>query len=100
MRNQVILLSLLTSLTARGCKALECAEGTVETNGRCEPATQNTEDAICGPFTMLVGDRCVPEFPPTVCEDGSTEPEIDPETGVTTCKGTGVVSCASAVACP
>lgn len=102
MRNHFILLSFLASLTASsGCQQIECAEGTVERDGRCEPPTGSFDPAKCGPFTELVGDRCVPVFPPTVCEDGSTVPEIDPETGVTTCKGTGTGGgCGTPIACP
>lgn len=100
MRDQVILLSLLSSLIATGCKQLECGEGTIERDGICVQPTTSADGASCGPFTRLEGDRCVPEFPPTVCEDGTTEAEVDPETGVTTCKGTGGGGCGVPIACP
>ena len=98
MRNQVILLSLLASVTASGCNPLECAEGTIERDGRCEPSTTGPVGSMCGPFTELQGDRCVPTFPPTVCEDGA-ESELDPETGVTTCKGGGLTPCGFPAPC-
>jgi hypothetical protein len=101
MRDQLILLTVLISLTAYGCKQLECADGTIERNGRCEAADQTTNTGICGPFTELQGDRCVPMFPPTQCEPGTTEEDLDPATGVITCKGTGTGGgCASQLACP
>jgi hypothetical protein len=101
MRNQLILLALITSLAAHGCKQLECAEGTIERNGMCQPADQTTNTGICGPFTELQGDRCVPLFPPTQCEPGTTEEDLDTATGVITCKGTGQGGgCGTPLACP
>lgn len=91
MRNQTILLSFLVSLTASGCNQLECADGTIERDGVCQPDDGVFGKATCGEFTELIGDRCVPMFPPTECDPGSTEAVTDPETGVTTCKGTGTV---------
>lgn len=89
MRNQIILLSIFASLAVSGCKALECAEGTIERDGMCEAADESASPGRCGPFTELQGDRCVPQFPPTECDPTSTIPETDDATGVTICKGTG-----------
>lgn len=89
MRNQIILLSIFASLAASGCKALECAEGTIERDGACEPADETPSPGRCGPFTELQGDRCVPMFPPTECDPQTTTPEVDQATGVTVCIGTG-----------
>lgn len=98
MRNQTILLSILASLTASGCQQLECAEGTIERDGRCEASSGPIGSAMCGPFTSLIGDRCVPDFPPTVCDDPASA-ELDPETGVTTCKGGGIPPCGTPLGC-
>src|SRR5690242_4609053 len=87
MRNCFILLSLFASVS--GCRPTECPPGTVERDGTCEPPNSAVDPGVCGEFTELVGDRCVPTFPPTVCEDGTTEAVTDPDTGVTTCRGTG-----------
>lgn len=90
MRKQDILLSLLASLAATGCKPIECGDGTIDRNGVCEPGDGNPIDpAKCGEGTMLVGDRCEPIFPPTECDPDSTMSVFDEATGVTTCKGTG-----------
>jgi hypothetical protein len=97
MRNQTILLALLASLTASGCQMIECADGTIERDGRCMPAV-DPGPSICGPFTELQGDRCVPQFPPTVCEEGA-ESELDPATGVTICKGGGETPCGFPLTC-
>ena len=101
MRDYTILLSLIAALTATGCKTIECADGTVERDGICEPGDKATDEAKCGPFTELQGDQCVPMFPPTECDPNTTSPDTDPETGVTTCIGMGGPSgCDSKLACP
>lgn len=100
MRNQTILLSVLAALTVSGCQQVECAQGTIERDGKCEPADNMASSAVCGPFTELQGDRCVPMFPPTQCDPGTTEPDVDPETGVTTCIGTVSGGCSSSIPCP
>lgn len=87
-------------LVSHGCKGVDCGDGTLERNGTCVPADESVGTAKCGKFTKLVGDQCVPEFPPTVCDDGTTDPSVDTSTGVTTCLGNGAVSCASPLACP
>ncbi len=88
MRNQTILLSLLASSLAGGCKPLECADGTIERDGMCFAPDTEVPAAKCGPFTEVVNDKCVPMFPPTECDPSSTEANVDPTTGVTTCIGT------------
>jgi hypothetical protein len=100
MRAHSILLAVFVSLAASGCKDVECGTGTIERNGRCEPSDTETSSATCGPFTMLVGTQCVPQFPPTVCDDTTTDPDVDPATGVTTCIGTGTGGCDSPIPCP
>jgi hypothetical protein len=104
MRKPTILLALLSAslgVAQTSCNQVECSEGTIERDGMCVASSNNYDPAMCGPFTMLQGDQCVPEFPPTVCEDGTTLPETDPDTGVTTCKGTGTTAgCGASLACP
>jgi hypothetical protein len=78
----------LVPLLFTGCKNVDCGNGTIEANGTCVPADNQVGDAKCGPFTMLVGDQCVPVFPPTQCDNGTTQPDVD-DMGVTTCIGTG-----------
>ena len=51
---------------------------------------------ICGEFTHLEGDRCIPDFAPTQCDPDTTTPEI--VDGVTVCKGQG--GCESEIQCP
>ncbi|MCW5806781.1 MAG: hypothetical protein KIT31_30760 [Deltaproteobacteria bacterium] len=85
---------------AGGCKELECGVGTIDKNGTCVPADETVSDAKCGPFTELRGDVCVPIFPPTQCDDGTTAPDVDPATGVVTCIGTGGGGCNAPLACP
>jgi hypothetical protein len=99
MRYQLIFLTLLAALSTTSCKQIECGEGTIERDGQCEPADMTTM-GICGPFTELQGDRCVPMFPPTECDPATTEPDVDQSTGVTTCVGTGMSMCGSPLACP
>jgi len=98
MRDCFILLSLFASLS--GCNQTKCPPDTIERDGKCEPAMVAVSPAMCGPYTELQGDRCVPTFPPTVCEDGTTEAVTDPETGVTTCRGVGgVLPCGISITC-
>ncbi len=100
MKNQAILLSLLASMTASGCKAIECGDGTIERDGICQPPDKVTDPARCGPFTEIQGDTCVPQFPPTECDPVTTAPTIDEETGVTICIGTTTPDCNAPIACP
>ncbi|MEO8698540.1 MAG: hypothetical protein ABI867_00820 [Kofleriaceae bacterium] len=90
-----IITVIITALFATGCKTVDCGEGTIEKNGTCVSADDVIDPAVCGPFTELVGGQCVPTFPPTVCDDGTSTPEIDQTTGVITCIGT-----AAGFACP
>lgn len=99
MATRIVFLALLTALVA-GCKSVDCGDGTTEKDGTCVPASQSVATAKCGPFTELHGDTCVPMFPPTVCDNGSTDPDLDVSTGVVTCIGNGGGSCASRLACP
>lgn len=88
----------LTSLALMpGCRTVDCGEGTVERSGLCVPPEDVINPARCGDFTELVGDVCVPLFPPTVCEDPNSA-EYDPTTGVTTCTG-GTSGCDGIFAC-
>jgi hypothetical protein len=49
---------------------------------------------------MIMGDECVPIYPPTICEPGTTEEDTGSD-GVTTCKGTGVsAGCSGDITCP
>ncbi len=82
------------------CESVECGVGTVERNGACEPATASVDPATCGPNTELQGDTCVPTFEPTVCDPATTIADVDPETGVVTCVGTGTGGCNAPFACP
>ncbi|MEO8845691.1 MAG: hypothetical protein ABI591_10810 [Kofleriaceae bacterium] len=94
-------LILIVFASASGCKSTECGTGTIDRDGNCEPADETTSTAKCGPFTVLQGDSCVPMFPPTQCDPGSTTSDVDPSTGVTTCIGTGTsAGCSGAFACP
>ncbi len=83
-----------------GCKDLECADGTIEKDGKCAPSDVTVSNAGCGPLTVLQGDKCVPMFPPTECDPATTQADVDPATGVTTCIGIGGSSCDGAFSCP
>jgi hypothetical protein len=100
MRALLLSILLAISLAIPACKSIECAPGTIERNGTCQPADETTGTAKCGPFTVLQGDQCAPQFPPTICDPATTTPNVDPATGVTTCIGTGAASCSGAFACP
>lgn len=98
MHARIVLLALLTALAA-GCKNVDCGDGTTERNGICVPSSETVGTAQCGPFTELHGDRCVPIFPPTLCDPATTQPDVD-ELGVVTCIGTGGGGCAAKLPCP
>ena len=100
MHTRWILLSAVLASGSAGCKNVECGVGTVERDGNCQPANETVGNAMCGPFTELQGDKCVPMFPPTECDPGTTAADVDPETGVTTCVGTGGGGCSASFACP
>jgi hypothetical protein len=94
------ILLVLTAVAAGGCKSVDCGDGTIERNGQCQPADETVGNAVCGPFTVLQGDKCVPMFPPTQCDPATTSADVDPATGVTTCIGTGGGGCGAPFACP
>ncbi|MGN6104929.1 MAG: hypothetical protein ACTHU0_07490 [Kofleriaceae bacterium] len=98
MRRWVFTIALAPLLHA-GCSHVDCGEGTIERNGTCVPADEVVGAAMCGPFTEQVGNVCVPQFPPTVCDDATTEANPDPSTGVITCIGTGGGGCSAPLAC-
>jgi hypothetical protein len=100
MRNYPLLITLFASLAASACNQTECGTGTIERDGTCQPATVQTDPGMCGPFTELQGDRCAPQFPPTECDPSTTMPNVDPDTGVVTCIGTGGGGCDTPIACP
>jgi hypothetical protein len=101
--------SLATTLVAGlllapslSCAQLECADGTIERDGTCVAADTDPDDANCGPGTVL-GDsgQCEPELPPTVCDELSTVPEVDPVTGNIVCVGVGGPGgCQANLPCP
>jgi hypothetical protein len=102
MQRWILIVAVLSGLfVGVGCKTTECAEGTIERNGACEPADITVTPAECGPFTELQGESCVPTFPPTECDPSTTSPEVDPATGVTSCIGiAGGGGCSAPLACP
>jgi hypothetical protein len=89
----------LTMLGAAGCKSLDCADGTIERNGACQPADLSASNSQCGTGTHLEADKCIPDLPPTLC-DPSTTVESTDDAGVTTCVGTGGGGCGATFACP
>lgn len=96
----VVLLGFGSLAALSACDSVQCGPGTIDRAGKCAPADQTTAVATCGPLTVLHGDQCVPMFPATVCDDGTTLPDTDPSTGVTTCIGTGGGGCSAPLACP
>ncbi len=101
MHTRWILISAVLAASQGGCKSIECGDGTIERNGNCVGGDTIVGNAMCGPFTTLQGDKCVPMFPPTQCDPGTTSTDVDPATGVTTCVGTGSSGgCTGAFACP
>lgn len=100
MRNYHLLVPLFASLaSAAGCTQTECATGTIERDGKCEPADVQTSAGQCGPGTELQGDICVPVVTPTHCDPATTEEQTNPD-GTITCIGTGGSSCDTPIACP
>ncbi|HTR50714.1 MAG TPA: hypothetical protein VMJ10_08410 [Kofleriaceae bacterium] len=82
-------------LAASGCDNVACGEGTIERNGKCDPADVTTGAAMCGSGTVLEGNTCVPTIE---CDPNTTTPVVNPTTGVTTCTGiTGASGCST---CP
>ncbi len=81
--------------------ALECAEGTLEDDGRCVSGG-TALNAVCGPGTHYDAASlvCVADLPPTVCDEATTVKEVGPD-GVTTCVGTETgPQCDADIACP
>jgi hypothetical protein len=103
MSTRAFLVSLVGAATAAllgtGCQSLECADGTHEADGQCVPGDQ-LGNADCGPGTHVENGMCTPDFEPTVCDPETTLPEVDPDTGVIMCIGTGGAGCESNIACP
>lgn len=99
MYRRSVLLALVAALIP-SCRSVDCGVGTTERNGSCIASSQTVSAARCGPFTELHGDSCIPMFPPTVCDPGTTAEDTDKGTGVTTCIGTGVSGCSARIACP
>ena len=100
-RWMIVVAGGLLAVLETSCKTTDCGDGTIERGGTCVPAEEVVGNAMCGPFTELAGDQCVPMFPPTECDPGSTTADTDPATGVTTCIGTGTsAGCGGAFACP
>jgi hypothetical protein len=58
----------------------------------CVPSDTNVDPASCGPGTVLVGGRCEPENPDTVCQPGTTIEEVLPD-GTVVCIGVGGGGC-------
>lgn len=92
----------LGGLANLGCDAVNCGDGTIEQNGSCVPADDNPGSAQCGPGTVLgANGKCEPELV-VVCDEGTTMEQVDPDTGVVTCVGTGgtVGDCGQPISCP
>jgi hypothetical protein len=98
MTMRYFIIACVFSMT--GCKEVDCGDGTIERNGKCEKADVTIDPAKCGPNTMAVGDECLPMFPPTVCDPTTTDEDVDTSTNVTTCIGSGGGGCGSPIACP
>jgi len=92
--------AVLAAALQTSCQTIDCGVGTIERDGVCMPADETVSDAVCGPMTELAGDQCVPIFDPTVCDETTTTPVVDPDTGVVTCVGTGGGGCDATFACP
>ena len=100
MRVATVIILAFATTSAPACKSIECGTGTIERDGTCAPSDETVGTAKCGPFTMIMGDQCVPMFPPTICEPGTTTEDTGSD-GVITCKGTGVsAGCSGDISCP
>ena len=83
-----------------GCQTIECAEGTIEKNDECVPASGASPEAdSCGPGTEYSASdgACIPVLPPTQCGPNTVE-EVG-EDGVVVCVGVGGGSCDQPIAC-
>ncbi len=94
-------LAVLVCVTSLyGCvDGLVCEEGTIEVDGLCRIAEGPVDDARCGRGTHLEGLVCVPDLPPTECDEDSTISVVDIN-GVTICIGSVPPGCAGPIACP
>lgn len=97
----VLLLGAGTALFQSSCQATECGDGTIEQNGACVPADEVVDDSLCGTGTYLDegSGTCLPELPPTQCDELTTTPSLN-EDGVTICVGTGGGGCDVDLTCP
>jgi len=95
--------SLPLTLGTTGCTTLECGEGTSEVDGVCavDDATTIDTPSNCGQDTSYdpVSMTCVPDFPPTECDQSTSVAVPDPVTGVITCVGIGGGGCDGTFLC-
>ena len=95
IHTSLCLLSILpwASGLATSCQqGVDCGDGTIERNGRCEPADNSKDpNAVCGIGTMFdpATQTCVSNFEPVECDPSTTVPVVDMTTGVTRCVGIG-----------
>jgi len=100
MRIVSLLILAYATTAAPACNSIACGTGTIERNGTCAPADETVNAAMCGPNTMVQGTQCVPVYPPTICDPGSTTEDTGSD-GVTTCRGNGTSGgCSGPIACP
>jgi hypothetical protein len=100
MRVASLMFLAFATTAAPACKSIECGTGTIERDGTCAPSDETVGTAECGPFTTIMGNQCVPIYPPTICEPGTTTEDTGSD-GVTTCRGTGgPAGCNSDIPCP
>ena len=94
------LAALICTVSLYGCvDGLLCDQGTIEIDGLCRVDIV-VDDPRCGFGTHLADLMCVPDLPPTVCDEGTTEAVVDLN-GVTVCIGTGEgLGCESDITCP
>ncbi|HTJ45537.1 MAG TPA: hypothetical protein VL463_25710, partial [Kofleriaceae bacterium] len=84
-----------------GCTNVDCGTGTIDKNGECRPADENTNNGSCGPGTKLGNTGMCEPVSVVQCDPGTTTAEEDPTTHVITCVGTGTTGCnASGISCP
>ena len=92
MRNYLLLThaARIAAAATPAASQTECGDGTIERDGTCVPADSRwSTPAMCGPFTELHGDQCVPMFPPTMCDPATSIRASIPRPASTTCIGTG-----------
>jgi hypothetical protein len=87
------------ALTLGSCTQVDCGEGTVNRGGICQPDDGTRDNATCGDGTHLgTTGECVPNFPPTMCDPGTTQEVL--QDGVIVCQGTSTAGCDSPITCP